>query len=82
MKQILIEVDEATLERLEHVAPARSRRRSAFIRAAIQKAIADELERSTEAAYRKVPDSAADAWFDPATWEAGPVRKPGKRKRR
>jgi len=69
MKQLLVEIDEETFKKLEHIAPARSRRRSAFIRAAIHKAICDEQERSTAAAYRRAPDSTDDAWFDPRVWE-------------
>jgi len=69
MKQLLVEIDEDTFKKLEQIAPARSRRRSAFIRAAIQKAILEDLERATAEAYRRVPDSAADAWFDPRVWE-------------
>ncbi len=72
MKPLLVEVDEDTFKKLERIAPARSRRRSAFIRAAIQKAICEEQERATAAAYRRVPDSADDAWFDPHVWEPKP----------
>jgi len=79
MKQLLIEVDEDTFKVLEQIAPARSRRRSAFIRAAIQKAILENQERATAEAYRRVPDSADDAWFDPRVWEPEP---PAHRRRR
>ena len=79
MKQLLVEVDEGTFKKLEQIAPARSRRRSAFIRAAIQKAIFEERERATAEAYRRVPDSADDAWFDPRVWEPKP---PAYRRRR
>ncbi len=72
MKQLLIEVDEDTFKKLEQIAPARSRRRSAFIRSAIHKAICAEQERATAEAYRRTPDSAADAWFDPRVWEPKP----------
>ena len=47
MKQLLVEVDEETFKMLAQIAPARSRRRSAFIRAAIQKAILENQERAT-----------------------------------
>jgi predicted transcriptional regulator len=70
MKQVLFEVDEATFEQLERIAPGRSRRRSAFIRAALQKALCEERERATAEAYRKTPDHAEDAWFDPRVWES------------
>lgn len=69
MKQLLVEVDEETFRKLEQIAPARSRRRSSFLRAAIQKALCEEQERATAEAYRKIPDSADDAWFDPRAWE-------------
>ena len=81
MKQLLVEVDESTLKKLEQIAPARSRRRSAFIRAAIQKAICEEQERATAEAYRRIPDSAADAWFDPRVWEPKPSARRGRRRR-
>ena len=55
--------------------------RSAFIRTAIQKAIAGEQERTTAAAYRRVPDSADDAWFDQRVWEAKPAAYRKRRKR-
>ena len=70
MKQLLLEIDESTFEKLEQIAPARSRRRSAFIRAAINKAICEEQERATAEAYRRIPDSAGDEWFDARVWEA------------
>ena len=81
MKQLLVEVDEDTFKMLEQIAPARSRRRSAFIRAAIQKAILESQERATAEAYRRVPDSAADAWFDPRVWEAEPLAHRRRRRR-
>ena len=81
MKQLLIEVDEDTFKELERIAPARSRRRSAFIRAAIHKAICETHERATAEAYRRVPYSAAEAWFDPRVWESKPPAYRGRRKR-
>jgi predicted transcriptional regulator len=69
MKQLLVKVDEKTFEKLEQIAPARSRRRSAFVRAAIQKAICEVHERATAEAYQKIPDGADDARFDPRVWE-------------
>jgi predicted transcriptional regulator len=69
MKQLLIEIDEETFGRLERIAPARSRRRSAFIRAAIHKALSEAQEHATAEAYRRIPDSADEAWFDPRVWE-------------
>ena len=81
MKQLLVEVDEKTFEKLEQIAPARSRRRSAFVRAAIQKAICEVHERATAEAYRKIPDSADDAWFDPRVWEPRAPAYRGRRRR-
>jgi len=73
MKQLLVEVDDDIAASLEHVAPARSRRRSEFIRMAIRKALWEEQERATAEAYRRQPDSSSDAYLDPKAWE--PKRK-------
>ena len=69
MKSLLVEVDDELANRLEQVAPARSRRRSEFVRAAILKALWEAEEQATAEAYARQPDS-PDAVFDPATWEA------------
>lgn len=69
VKPSLSQLDDDTFEQLERIAPAHSRRRSAFIRAAIHKALCEEQERATAEACRPVPDSAGDAWFDPRVWE-------------
>ena len=68
MKQFLVEVDDELARRLERVAPARSRRRSEFIRRAILKALWEAEERTTAEAYARQPDSAA-APVDPAVWD-------------
>jgi hypothetical protein len=68
---VLIDLDPETYRRLERVAPARSRKRSAFIRAAIQKALWDLEEERTRQAYLDTPDE-APAPVDPATWEPLP----------
>lgn len=68
MKSLLIEVDDALAGRLEQVAPARSRRRSEFVRAAILKALWEAEEQATAEAYARQPDS-PDAGLDPAVWE-------------
>ena len=73
MKQLLVEVDDDVATSLEQVAPARSRRRSEFIRMAIRKALWEEQERATAEAYRRQPDSSRDAYRDPRVWE--PKRK-------
>ena len=70
MKSLLVEVDDELASRLERVAPARSRRRSEFVRAAILKALWDAEELATAEAYARQPDS-PDAVFDPTVWEGG-----------
>ena len=82
MKQLLIEVDEDTVERLDKIAPARSRQRSAFIRTAIQRALWEIEERRTREAYTRWPDSAEEAYFDASVWETAQNRGPTKRPRR
>lgn len=81
MKQLLVEIDDKTFVDLEKVAPARSRRRSAFIRAAIHKALSEAQEKGTAEAYRRIPDSAEDAWFDPRVWESKPSASRGRGRR-
>lgn len=82
MKQILLELDDETAARLEKVAPARSRKRSEFLRGAIRKALRDQEERATAEAYARAPDSAADAYVDARVWEAAPSALAKRRKRR
>jgi predicted transcriptional regulator len=69
MKSLLVEVDDELALRLERVAPARSRRRSEFIRAAILKALWEAEEQATAEAYARQPDS-PDTAFDPTVWES------------
>lgn len=68
MKSLLVEVDDELAVRLERVAPARSRRRSEFVRAAILKALWEAEEKATAEAYARQPDS-SDVSLDPAIWE-------------
>lgn len=68
---VLIELDPETHRRLERVAPAKSRRRSAFIRAAIQKSLWELEEEQTRQAYVETPDVEAIV-VDPAAWEPLP----------
>jgi hypothetical protein len=68
MRSFLVEVDDELAGRLERVAPARSRRRSEFVRAAIVKALWDTEEQATAEAYARLPDS-PDAAFDSTVWE-------------
>ena len=74
MKQILVELDDATARRLEMVAPARSRRRSQFIREAVRRLLDHLEERRIEAAYRRQPDL-EPPHFDPTAWEPKPRRR-------
>ena len=69
MKQILLELDDDTAARLEEVAPARSRKRSEFVRAAIRRAIAEVEEQASERAYRRMPDT-EPVYFNAEVWEA------------
>jgi predicted transcriptional regulator len=69
MKQFLIELDDDVAARLEQVAPGRSRRRSEFVRMAVRRALWELEEQATADAYRRVPDTAADAPWDPTVWE-------------
>ena len=57
MKQLLVEIDDDMAARLERVAPARSRRRSEFIRQALRTALWAVEEARTAKAYRRTPDS-------------------------
>ena len=85
--QILIDLDLATAARLEKVAPARSRRRSEFVRAAIRKALWDLEERATGRAYAAQPDLEPPL-FDPAAWvfrraaQPSPAARPPRRNRK
>jgi predicted transcriptional regulator len=82
MKQVLVELDEDLLARLNRVAPGKTRKRSEFIRAAIRKALWESEEQKTAAAYAEQPDSARAAYFEPTVWEAPASVKPTKRRRR
>jgi predicted transcriptional regulator len=66
MKQLLVQFDDQTSALLERIAPGRSRKRSEFIRRAVARALQDELERRTRAAYERWPDEPAT--FDPNEW--------------
>lgn len=69
MKQVLIQLDDATAAQLEKVAPGSSRKRSEFLRGVIARALHETLELGTRRAYEKWPDEPRAA--DPAEW-AGP----------
>jgi predicted DNA-binding protein len=75
VKSLLLEVDDELADRLERIAPTRSRRWSEFVRGAILKAVWEAEEQVTAEAYARHPDS-PDAAFDPAVWEGRGVRPP------
>jgi Arc/MetJ-type ribon-helix-helix transcriptional regulator len=78
-KQLIVEIDELLARDLERAAPARSRQRSSFVRAALRRAL-DELAvaRMTKA-YEAQPDL-EPAHFDPRLWEARGTKKGRKRR--
>ena len=85
MKQILIELEDDLAAQMDRVAPGRARKRSEFVRNAIQRALWDIEEQATAEAYRRIPDTADDAVVDPDTWEekvAGRARPTKARLRR
>jgi predicted transcriptional regulator len=69
MKTLIVELDDEMAAKLEQVAPGRARRRSEFIRNAVRKALWEIEEQATAEAYRRQPDSAEDAYLNPAVWE-------------
>ena len=69
--QVLLDLDAEILRRLEKVAPGKNRKRSAFIRAAIQKSLWEVEEEKTRRAYLAEPDG-EPAPFDPTVWEPLP----------
>jgi predicted transcriptional regulator len=78
--QLIVELDEPLARELERVAPARSRRRSAFVRAALRKALDELAESRMAAAYVAQPD-VDPAYFDARLWEAKPARARSRQRR-
>ncbi|HVE86472.1 MAG TPA: hypothetical protein VND93_26630 [Myxococcales bacterium] len=66
--QVLVQLDEETMRLLEKVAPGSSRKRSRFIRLAIQRALMDLQEKAIREAYLRWPDD-EPAYFNPKAWE-------------
>lgn len=66
---MLIELEPELAAELERVAPARSRRRSEFIRMALRRALWHLAERATAEAYAAQPDSVQELGFHPSLWE-------------
>lgn len=81
MKQLLVQLDDRTAELLEAAVPARTRKRSEFIRQAIGKALLELAEHRTRAAYAQVPDGKAA--FNAAEWAdtTEALRRPRRRRR-
>jgi len=69
MKQLLIELEDELAAKLEVIVPGRSRKRSEFVCNAIRKALRDLEDALSAEAYRRTPDAAEDAYFDPRVWE-------------
>jgi predicted transcriptional regulator len=58
---ILVQFDDATMRRLNQVAPSAKRQLTEFIRRAVKDAIRRQEFARMRAAYRRQPDSAAEA---------------------
>jgi len=69
MKTLQVQIEDEVAAELERVAPSRSRRQAEFVSMAIRKALWEVEERMTAEAYRRQPDSAAEAYVDPEVWE-------------
>jgi predicted transcriptional regulator len=74
VKQLIVEIDDATAARLERVAPSRARQRSQFVRDALRNALDRALEAQTAAAYLSQPDAGED-YFDAAEWAPQPATR-------
>lgn len=72
MASILIQLDEATLHSLNKIAPVAKRQRTEFIRQAVKDAIRKHEYEAIREAYRRQPDSAAEAddWSSAEEWKA------------
>jgi predicted transcriptional regulator len=82
MNQVIVELDDRTLTRLNRVAPPTARKRSDFIRQAILRALDAKLDDSMERAYREVPQEAMESDLDPLTWAPRSVDRKKKKKSR
>jgi predicted transcriptional regulator len=71
MPSILIQLDDATLNSLNKIAPAAKRQRTEFIRQAVKDAIRKREYEQIREAYLRQPDSAADAddWSSAEEWK-------------
>lgn len=68
MAQILLQISDEMLSQLDAVAPGSSRKRSQFVRLAIQRALMDLRDQETKEKYRAMPDEDDDV-FDPTGWD-------------
>jgi Arc/MetJ-type ribon-helix-helix transcriptional regulator len=80
VRQLIVELDDSLARELERVAPARSRRRSSFVRAALRRALDEAAEARIAEAYRAQPD-VEPAHFDPRVWEPSPGGRRRQRRR-
>ena len=80
-KQLIVEIDDRMARDLERVAPARSRRRSQFIRTALRRILDEEAEARMAEAYRRQPD-VEPVYFDARVWDSHPSRASAGRGRR
>jgi hypothetical protein len=81
MAQMLVQIPDKMLEELEKVAPGSSRKRSRFIRLAVQRALMEVQDVHTREAYRRMPDDELD-WFDPRVWDEWRPRRSRRRSRK
>jgi hypothetical protein len=81
MKQLLVEVDDQIATALEHIAPARSRKRSEFVRLALRRALWEQEERATRNAYERIPDD-RDVYGDPRAWETARAPRAARRRKK
>ena len=78
MKRLLVEVPDELAKELERFVPARSRKRSEFVRMAIRTALGELEERATREAYLRQPQDPNDAFLDPEVWAPEPhPQEPG-----
>ncbi len=80
-KQLIVELDELLARELELVAPAHSRRRSAFVRAALRRALDELAEARMAEAYKAQPD-VEPPHFDPRVWEPETPPRASRQRRR
>ena len=81
VKQLIVELDEPLARDLERAAPAHLRRRSAFVRAALRRALDEVMEARMAQAYKDKPD-VEPAYFDARLWAGGAATKARTRKSR